>query len=77
MFLHFRYILHNGDDTCMDVWSIEFANNLLLLFIFLHLTQNGDDFGFFPIISCKFCTYMKAHCDYNVVDAIGLITNVR
>jgi hypothetical protein len=20
---------------------------------------------------------MKAHCDYNVVDAIGLITNVR
>lgn len=33
MFLHFGYILHNGDDTCMNVWSTEFANNLFLLFI--------------------------------------------
>lgn len=45
--------------------------------LFLHFTQNDDDFGFFPINSCKFCTYMKAHFDYNVVDAIGLITNAR
>jgi hypothetical protein len=76
MFLHFGYLLHNGDVTCMDVvnWICQqFASSIYCLY---HVTKNDDDFGFFPIISCKFCTYMKVHCVYDVVDVIGLIINV-